>query len=80
VIGLAYTLIWEGVLAGILEGTRYLSVRQAMLGIVAATTGDGGERTPLAPTVAWTIVAVVVILGLVLASLALRRFQVRAPD
>ena len=38
VIGLGYTLIWEGVLAGILEGTRYLSVRQAMLGIVAAMT------------------------------------------
>jgi ABC-2 type transport system permease protein len=80
VIGLGYTLIWEGVLAGILEGTRYLSVRQAMLGIVATLTGEGPERTPLAPPVAWAIIAVVVVVGLALASLALRRFQVRAPD
>ena len=80
VIGLGYTLIWEGVLAGILEGTRYLSVRQAMLGIVAAMTGEDAGRVPLPPTVSITILVVVGVVGLVLASLALRRFQVRAPD
>jgi ABC-2 type transport system permease protein len=28
-LGLAYTLIWEGVLSGLLEGTKFLSIRQA---------------------------------------------------
>ena len=31
IIGLVYTLIWEGVLAGLFEGTRLLSVRQYAL-------------------------------------------------
>ena len=39
IVGLAYTVLWEGVLAGLLEGTRYLSIRQATLGIAAALTG-----------------------------------------
>ena len=36
IIGLVYTLLWEGVLAGLLEGTRFLSIRQATLGLAAA--------------------------------------------
>ena len=39
VVGLGYTLLWEGVLAGLLEGTRFLSIRQATLGIAAAFGG-----------------------------------------
>ena len=38
-LGLAYTLIWEGVLSGLLEGTKFLSIRQATLG------RPRGERT-----------------------------------
>ena len=38
VVGLGYTLLWEGVLAGLLEGTRFLSIRQATLGVAAALT------------------------------------------
>ena len=49
VVGLAYTLLWEGVLAGLLEGTRFLSIRQATLGVAAALTGeDVGRRRPRA--------------------------------
>ena len=32
-LGLAYVLIWEGVLSGLLEGTKFLSIRQATLGL-----------------------------------------------
>ena len=49
-LGLAYTLIWEGVLSGLLEGTQFLSIRQATLGLAAALGVDvPGE--PLAPEV-----------------------------
>jgi ABC-2 type transport system permease protein len=35
-VGLVYVLVWEGILAGLFEGTRVLSVRQYALGISAA--------------------------------------------
>ena len=43
IAGLIYVLLWEGALGGLLEGTRFLSIRQATLGIVAGL-GGGGER------------------------------------
>jgi hypothetical protein len=46
-IGLGYTLIWEASLAGLLEGTRFLSVRQATLGVATALTGDDVGSDPL---------------------------------
>ena len=49
-IGLAYVLIWEGVLAGLLEGTRFLSIRQATLGLAEAL-GVDVLRDPLTPMV-----------------------------
>ncbi len=80
IIGLAYTLLWEGVLAGLLAGTRFLSIRQATLGIAAELTGTDVGADPLAPAVAIAIVAVVIIGGWSLGVVALRRFQVRAGD
>ena len=49
-VGLAYVLIWEGVLSGLLEGTRFLSIRQATLGSRGAlgVNVPGGE--PLTAT------------------------------
>ena len=38
-VGLVYILVWEGILAGLFEGTRVLSVRQYALGISAAIAG-----------------------------------------
>ena len=80
IVGLAYTLLWEGVLAGLLEGTRFLSIRQATLGIAAALTGEDVGVAPLAPVVAVVIVGVVLAGGFALSTLLLRRFQVRAGD
>lgn len=80
VIGLAYTLIWEGVLAGLLEGTRFLSIRQATLGIAAALTGEDPGVEPLAPAVALGIIAIVIAGSVVLATVALTRFQIRSSD
>jgi ABC-2 type transport system permease protein len=78
-LGLAYVLIWEGVLAGLLEGTRFLSIRQATLGLAAALGADvTGE--PLAPDLSLLVLAIVLIGSLLLTSWRLARFEIRAGD
>jgi ABC-2 type transport system permease protein len=44
-MGLVYVLVWEGILAGLFEGTRVLSVRQYALGIAGAI-GHPGDPNP----------------------------------
>ena len=80
VVGLAYTLLWEGVLAGLLDGTRFLSIRQATLGIAAALTGEDVGVDVLGAAVSALILAVVVVGGFLLTTRALIRFQVRSAD
>ncbi len=67
-------------LAGILEGTRFLSVRQATLGLAAGLTGSEIGVEPLAMTASLVILAAVTVVGLTVATLRLRSFQVRAAD
>ena len=78
-LGLAYVLIWEGVLSGLLEGTKFLSIRQATLGIAAAfgidTPGD-----PLTPAVSVLVLVVVLACAFLLASRKLARFEIRGGD
>jgi len=80
VIGLAYTLIWEGVIAGLLEGTRFLSIRQATLGIAAALGGKRPGLQPLEPTISVVIIVVVTLGALAIAIRQLSRFEVRGGD
>lgn len=78
-IGLAYTLLWEGVLAGLLEGTKFLSIRQATLGLASALGIDvPGE--PLTLPVSALVLAVVLVGALVLAGWRLARFEIRGGD
>jgi ABC-2 type transport system permease protein len=77
-IGLAYVLIWEGVLSGLLEGTKFLSIRQATLGI---TDAMGVERSgDLAPGVSAAVIATVIVGGFVIGSWRLARFEIRGGD
>lgn len=80
IIGLGYTLIWEGVLAGILEGTRFLSVRQATLGVASALTGEDVGSDPLGTGLSVVILIAVIGAGLAVTTSALRRFQLRSAD
>ncbi|MEO5884688.1 MAG: ABC transporter permease [Candidatus Limnocylindrales bacterium] len=80
VVGLGYTLLWEGVLAGLLEGTRFLSIRQATLGVAASLTGEDPGVDALDPLVAVVVLVVVVAGSMILTTAALRRFQLRAGD
>jgi ABC-2 type transport system permease protein len=77
-VGLAYTLIWEGVLAGLLEGTKFLSIRQATLG--AATALGVRIRDPLAPDLSVIVLAIVLVGAFLLATWRLARFEIRAGD
>ncbi len=78
-LGLAYTLIWEGVLSGLLEGTKFLSIRQATLGLAAALGVDvAGD--PLVPLVSVAVLTVVIVGGLLLTSWKLARFEIRGGD
>ncbi len=80
IVGLAYTVLWEGVLAGLLEGTRYLSIRQATLGIAAALTGTDPGVVPLEPAISVAIIAVVIVGSFALTTIALVRFEARGGD
>jgi hypothetical protein len=72
-------LLWEGVLAGLLEGTRFLSVRQATLGIASALGADiPGD--PLDAQVSVLVLAVVIVGSFVLGSWKLARFEIRGGD
>ena len=85
VIGLAYTMIWEGVLAGLLEGTRFLSIRQATLGIANGLSGpqgfvSGADPGPLDLGLSVAIVVVATVAAFVLGSIRLARFEIRGAD
>ena len=78
-LGLAYTLIWEGVLSGLLEGTKFLSIRQATLGLAAAL-GVQVPGDPLVPVVSVAVLVVVLVGGFLLATWKLSRFEIRGGD
>ena len=78
-IGLAYVLIWEGVLSRLLEGTKFLSIRQATLGVAAGAGVPFGD-TQLALNVSVLVLLVVIVGGFLLASWRLARFEIRGGD
>ena len=78
VIGLVYVLIWEGALGELLEGTRFLSIRQATLGIAGGLGGD--VEKPLQVGVAAVVLTVAILGSLLMTSWRLARFEVRAGD
>jgi ABC-2 type transport system permease protein len=80
VIGLGYTMIWEGLLAGLLEGTRFLSIRQAALGIAGGLSEPPFGVTRLDFGLSIAIIVIVVVGSFVLGSWRLARFEVRGGD
>ena len=78
-LGLTYTLLWEGVLAGLLGGTRFLSIRQATLGVTSAL-GAELPGPPLTLSVSALVLGTVLIGSFVLADWRLSRFEIRGGD
>jgi ABC-2 type transport system permease protein len=79
-IGLAYVLLWEGVLSGLFEGTQVFSVRQATMGLAAMLQGTEGTRDTMAGTTSVVILTAVIVGSLALASWRLSRYQLRGGD
>jgi ABC-2 type transport system permease protein len=77
VIGLAYVVVWEGVVAGLFAGTRIVSVRQHALSIADALTGDGGVTAELAVGTAVVIGAIVTVAAIALAVRRLSLVELR---
>jgi len=80
IVGLCYVLLWEGVLSGLLEGTRFLSIRQASLGLAAQVTGIVTLPAPLDVTTSVFILTVVITGAIILGAARLSRFEVRGGD
>jgi ABC-2 type transport system permease protein len=79
IIGLAYSLIWEGVLAGALPGTQLFSVREYLRGIVSVI-GPQGTLTSIVGGQGILLAVVAFAVVTVLASLRLARFEIRGAD
>ena len=74
-IGLIYVLVWEGLLAGLFEGTRTFSIRQYALGIADAIAG--GSKAASGELLAGTTA---VILAVVVCVIALAHRRPAPPD
>jgi ABC-2 type transport system permease protein len=71
VVGLAYVVVWEGVVAALFAGTRLLSVRQHAVWVADAIGGEGAVPSDMEPQV-------LVVLALVTAGaffIAVRRLE-----
>ena len=77
IIGLAYVVVWEGVVAGLFAGTRILSVRQHALAVADAIGGEGTVAAELEPVVALVVAGLVVAGGFVIATRRLERVELR---
>ena len=80
VVGLVYTLLWEGWLAGILPGTKSLSLREATLGVIDAVSPPAFVRDGLDLQGSLTLIVVVLVGGTLLAAIRLARYQVKGGD
>jgi len=80
VIGLIYLLVWEGLLGGLLDGVRWLSVTRWSAAIIEQVV-DGVEIVnDLSPVYAGTATAIVIILGTWLTGRRLRAFNLTGDE
>ena len=79
IIGLAYALIWEGIVAGLLPGSQVVSVREYLSGIVVTLSPDAlGESVVGAGGFLYAAIALA--LALLLGSMRLARYEVRGAE
>ena len=73
IVGLAYVVIWEGVVAGLFAGTRMISVRQHVLAV--AETLGGGNAAGIADLALEVAIGGLAIVTIGAAILAMRRLE-----
>jgi ABC-2 type transport system permease protein len=79
IIGLAYALIWEGIVAGLLPGSQVVSVREYLNGIVQ-TLAPAAVGDSLVGASGFMYAAVALALTLAIGSVRLARYEVRGAD
>jgi ABC-2 type transport system permease protein len=79
IIGLAYALIWEGIVAGLLPGSQVFSVREYLNGIVQTLTPEAVGDS-LVEAGGFLYAAVALGLTLALGSVRLARYEVRGAE
>ncbi len=79
-IGLAYVMLWEGVLADLFEGTRVLSVRQATLAVARELAGEAPPDGSIAFEQGVVILTAVIVGSAALATWRMSRYQLRGGD
>ena len=79
-IGLGYVLLWEGILAGLFEGSRVFSIRQATLGLAAELAGAGGAADTMAGSTSMVVLGMTIVTSLAIATWRLSRYQLRGGD
>ncbi|HYI66913.1 MAG TPA: ABC transporter permease [Candidatus Limnocylindrales bacterium] len=77
VIGLAYVVVWEGVVAGLFAGTRIVSIRQHALAVADALGGDGAVPAELAVGTAIVVGGIVTVAVIALAVRRLALVELR---
>jgi len=78
IIGLVYTLLWEGLLAGLFDGTRVLSVRQYAIGIAGLLDPNGRLNPGLNAATAIGMSALIFAAAFIFASRRLAVYEVRS--
>ena len=79
VVGLIYLLIWEGLLGGLLDGVRWLSVTR-WAGAIIEQVADVTLVEDLGPVYAVVATAVVIVLGTWLTGRRLRAFNLTGDE
>jgi ABC-2 type transport system permease protein len=75
VIGIGYSLVWEGALSSLLPGIANLSIRQYALGVADGFVQLHTQPATLSPTTAVTLSVIVIVAALALATWRLMRFE-----
>jgi ABC-2 type transport system permease protein len=77
VIGLAYVVVWEGVVAGLFAGTRIVSIRQHTLAVADALSGEGAVTAELAVGTAIVVGGIITVAAIALAVRRLALVELR---
>jgi ABC-2 type transport system permease protein len=79
IIGLAYSLIWEGVVAGLLPGSQVFSVRE-YIGGIAQALAPSAVADSIVGSSGFLYAAVALVLALAIGSLRLSTYEIRGTD
>jgi ABC-2 type transport system permease protein len=79
VIGLGYSLLWEGLLSGALKGTQLFSVREYIRGM-ASVIAPRGALDSVVGGYGFVFAAIAIVIVAALASWRLARYEIRAAE